>query len=328
MSPWNIESVLSLSRAFIESRLLLTAAELDIFTLLEHSKTLDEVVSALNSDSRGTEILLDALAGLGLLEKRDGGYCAPDEVLSLLSRESPESVLPMLLHSASMWERWSDLTAIVSKGKEAAPPPGVFEDKELSAFIYAMHAIGRHGADAIAACVNAGASRALLDVGGATGTYAEAFLRRYPGMHATVFDREPVIAMAEARLSSSDVRHRITLAAGDYNTDVLPGGHDLVLLSAIIHQNSPEQNRALYKKCYDALVSGGRILIRDHVMSPDRTRPASGAVFAVNMLVATEGGNCYTLDEIRSDLEGAGFSRVALVHDGDRMDGIVESCKA
>jgi hypothetical protein len=95
--------------------------------------------------------------------------------------------------------------------------------------------------------------------------------------------------------------------------------------STIIHQNSPEQNEALYRKCFDALEAGGRIVIRDHVLSPDRTRPPSGALFAINMLVATPGGGCYTFEEIRVGLEAAGLERVRQLREDEQMDGLVEA---
>ncbi|HDP33936.1 MAG TPA: methyltransferase domain-containing protein [Candidatus Hydrogenedentes bacterium] len=327
MVAQNAESVLAMARAFIESRVLLTGAELDVFTLLASPKSLDEAAAALKSDKRGTEILLNALAALGFLEKKDGRYCCPAEIVALLATDAPDSVLPMVLHSAGMWQRWSSLSDIVRFGKAAKVSNGPFEKGELSAFIYAMHVVGRHAADAIAAQANAESSRILLDVGGATGTYAEAFLKRYPLMRATVFDQPPVIKMAEQRLASSSVRDRITLVPGDFYTDSLPAGHDLVLLSAIIHQNSPEQNTALYKKCHDALIPGGRILIRDHVLAPDRTRPVGGALFAVNMLVATEGGNCYTFEDIQCGLKEAAFERIKQIQQGERMDCLVEAYK-
>lgn len=327
MKTWNAESILELSRAFMGARLLLTGAELNVFTHLSAPKTLDEAVTAMGAQKRGAEILLDALSAMGLLEKSDGHYCCPPEIVALLSSEAPNSVRPMILHSASVWDRWSELSDVVRSGKKGGPPAGLFEDEELTAFIYAMHVVGRHLADEVAVRAKAKDARSLLDVGGATGTYAEAFVRRYPGMRATVFDRPLVIKMAESRLADSEVRDRIALAAGDFYDDPLPGGHDLVFLSAIIHQNSPEQNTALYRKCFQALEPGGRILIRDHVLSPDRTQPVAGAIFAVNMLVATEGGNCYTFEDIQRTLAAAGFERIALLQEGMQMDGLVEAYK-
>lgn len=327
MRDWNPESLLGFSRAFMESRLLLSGAELDVFTLLSTPKTLDEMVALLQSDKRATEILLNGLTAMELLEKRDGQYQCPEPAASLLSSNTTHSLRPMVLHSASVWQRWSALSDIVRSGERAAPPAGLFEKDELTAFIYAMHVVGRHMADEIAEKAEAKVSRALLDVGGATGTYAEAFLNHYPDMRATVFDRPPVIEMAQERLQSSPVRDRITLSPGDFYTDPLPGGHDLVLLSAIIHQNSPEQNLALYKKCFDALTPGGRILVRDHVLSSDRVYPERGALFAVNMLVATQGGNCYTFEDIRDTLYAAGFVNARQLQNDTQMNGLVEAFK-
>ena len=74
-----------------------------------------------------------------------------------------------------------------------------------------------------------------------------------------------------------------------------------------------------------ALVPGGRVIVRDHVMQPDRTQPRRGAVFAINMLVSTAGGDCYTLDEIRDGLTQAGFERVGLLVEDEQMNGLVEA---
>ena len=100
---------------------------------------------------------------------------------------------------------------------------------------------------------------------------------------------------------------RVNLVSGDYNVGTLPRGADLVWMSAITHQNSPEENRVLYRRVAEALESGSRLLIRDIVMDESRTASPTGALFAVNMLVATAGGGTYTLAEIRDDLYSAGY---------------------
>jgi len=163
-------------------------------------------------------------------------------------------------------------------------------------------------------------------VGGGSGSYTIGFLNAVPGMKATIFDLPEVIPMAETRLAEEGLMARVTLVGGDYNADDLPGGHDLAFLSAIIHQNSHAQNVALYNKVFDALDPGGRIIIRDYAMSSDRTQPASGALFAINMLVNTEGGNSYTFEEIQGGLEEAGFERVRLLQESE-MSSLVEGFK-
>ena len=155
-----------------------------------------------------------------------------------------------------------------------------------------------------------------------------AFLEKNPEMTAVLFDLPHVIPMAEKRLEAKGLLKRVELVSGDFSEDELPKGCDLALLSAIIHQNSPRENLDLYGKIHRALLPGGKLLIRDHVMDPDRTSPPQGTLFAINMLVNTKGGDTYTFDEIRNSLEKVGFGEVKLVRKGERMDCLVEARKA
>jgi hypothetical protein len=109
--------------------------------------------------------------------------------------------------------------------------------------------------------------------------------------------------------------------------DPLPGGADLVWLGAIVHQNSRQQNRLLFSSIYRALSAGGRILIRDILMDESRVSPPSGALFAINMLVATEGGGTYTADELQADLEATGFTKVAVLRRDPWMDSVIQATK-
>jgi hypothetical protein len=45
-------------------------------------------------------------------------------------------------------------------------------------------------------------------------------------------------------------------------------------------------------------------------MEPSRTRPVMGALFAINMLVGTDGGDTYTEDEVRAWMTAAGFTGI------------------
>jgi ubiquinone/menaquinone biosynthesis C-methylase UbiE len=330
MDEINLQSVLSLAHGFMESRILLTAAELDLFTLLTPAPLSDkEIAERKKVSTRGLTTLLDALAAMGFLAKDSGKYHCPPAVSRLLSRESPGSILPMVMHMSHLWQRWSQLTEVVESGSAQEQPAPPFRDEDtLRAFIGAMHVIAKSFAPRVVASVKAGSSRALLDVGGAMGTYTLAFLEAVPEMKATLFDRPPVVEMARPFLGDAGVLDRVTLVAGDFYRDELPGGHDLAFLSAVIHQNSLKQNVALFSKVFRALMPGGRIVIRDHIMTPDRTKPKDGAVFAVNMLLATPGGGTYTYGEVREALAQAGFTRINLLRTGEHMDGLVEAFKS
>jgi predicted O-methyltransferase YrrM len=311
----------------MESRIYLTAVELDLFSLLARGPLASsEVARRLELAPRGAAILLDALVPMGLLQKQDGCYTCPAEVAAVLSTDSPRSLLPMAQLSIGGWRRWSELTEIVRHGAPGTRPAVyAIEHHEEPTFVRAMHVLASRAAPAIVAAVDPGGARRLLDVGGALGAYTQAFLEAAPELRATLFDLPPVVQMARERLEGTELARRVTFVAGDFYQDELPADHDLALLSAIIHQNSGEQNLELYRKVHGALRSGGRLVIRDHVMSPDHTRPASGTLFAVNMLVVTAGGSTYSFDEIRRGLEEAGFTRIELLQSGERMDGLVEA---
>ena len=316
-------------RSFMESRILLTGAELDLYTLLaKEALTVEAIVKETGYHRRPLVMVLDALCAVGALEKADGRYATPKELAPMLSADSPGTMLPMALHAAGLWRRWSNLTTIVRDTGVSDNPPLTERDAEgMKAFIGAMHSVGALQARQFVENVGRDGFKRLIDIGGATGTYAEAFLLAYPDMTATLFDLPQVIDLARERLGPTGLLDRLTLVEGDYYKDPLPGGHDLALVSAIIHSLSLEQCGDLYKKAHDALTPGGRIIVRDHVMSPDRTEPASGAIFAINMLTGTKGGGTYTLAEIKAGLEAAGFERVAQLQADVQMTGTVEAYK-
>ncbi len=187
-----------------------------------------------------------------------------------------------------------------------------------------MHVRASREADAVVKAVNPGDARRLIDVGGGPGTYAVAFLKACAGLQAVIVDLPEVIPLARRYVAGSGVEDRVRFVAADFKSDQLPRGFDLAFVSAIIHMHGPDENLALFRAVYDALVPGGRIVIRDHVMDPDRTRPRSGALFAVNMLVSTAAGTTYTYEEIRSALEEAGFVRVRLIRRAE-MSSLVEA---
>jgi predicted O-methyltransferase YrrM len=319
---WTQARLLALSGAFREARVLMTGAELDLFTLLAPTPLpAPEVAGRIGADLRASTILLDALAAMGLLVKRDGTYQTEPSAAELLAADRAGSVLPMVLHSAHLWQRWGELTRIVA----AERAPEQTEESSLRAFIGAMHVVGAQQAARIVSLVGPGRARQVLDVGGASGTYTLAFLAASPSLRATLFDRPAVVEMARARLGAAGVLDRVTLVPGDFYEDTLPAGHDLVFVSAIIHQNGPEENVELFRKAFAALEPGGRIVVRDHVLSADHTQPTVGALFAVNMLVARTGGSSYSFDEIDAALTEAGFARIRLLNPDTRMDGLVEA---
>lgn len=325
-TPWpGREQILEMVGAFRPACVIGAAAELDLFTVLgDHALSAEELTAKLDGDPRAVRILLDALAALRLLEKRDGRYSVPAEVRPFVVEAAPQTALPMIRHSMTVLRAWSQLGWVARAGIPAPRHASVrgFE-ADRAAFIAAMHTASGPIADEVVAKLGRIEFRHLLDVGGASGTWTLAFLRAVPGAKATIFDLPDAIQQAQARLAGTEFADRVSLAPGDFYRDELPGGTDFAWVSAIIHQHSREASRKLFAKVFRALTPGGRIGIRDFVMEPHRTRPAQGALFAVNMLANTETGGTFTYEEIVEDLQAAGFVEPELRIKSEDMNSVV-----
>jgi SAM-dependent methyltransferase len=317
--------ILEMANRFRASCVLGAAAEVDLFTVLgDRQMDLEEIARRLNSDPRATRILLDAAAAQGLLSKQGSLYSVPAGLRPLLSADSPRTLLPMIWHLMNVMRNWAQLASVVKSGEPNPRQPSIRgEEADRAAFIAAMHSISGPFADEVIAKLKPIEFRHALDVGGASGTWTMALLRAVPGARATIFDLPDAVAQARERIGRSEFASRVDFAPGDFYVDELPPGVDFAWVSAIVHQHSRSHNRDLYAKVFRALVPGGRIGIRDFVMDATRTRPADGALFAINMLVNTATGDTFTLDEYTEDLQSAGFVDVELKVASEDMNSVV-----
>ena len=207
---------------FWASRAILTGAELDVFTLLEAEPlAAGEMARRMGADPRAVDRLLDALAALGFLEKKEALFSLSEKG-KLLSSHHGETMRPLLLHFANLWQDWGKLAAVVKEGRPARRTGMKMDGASRKAFIGAMDAAGRDLSERIAGSFDGSRFRRLLDIGGASGTYTAAFLRKNPQMTAVLFDLPPVAAIARGRLRDEGMLDRVSLAAGDYKKGPVP----------------------------------------------------------------------------------------------------------
>jgi len=332
---WTADEVLNIVRAFQPACVLAAATELDIFTALhKRPMTSQSLAAELGCDPRATTILLDALTALGFLTKQANIYSVLPEAAEILTEACPprragtHSVLPAVRHLGNCLRRWAQLARVTQTGKLAEYSPSIHgEAADQAAFIGAMHNFSVPIANQIIDELKPLTFNHLLDIGGASGTWTIAFLRAAPEAKATLFDLPEVMPLAQRRIAEAGLSERVTFVAGDYFEDELPGGADFAWLSGVAHQNSRKQNRALFAKIHTALQANGVLVVRDVVMDESRTYPEAGAIFAVNMLVATEAGGTYTFDEFREDLANAGFTEATLIHRDEFMNSLIRAIK-
>jgi precorrin-6B methylase 2 len=300
--------------------------ELGLFAAVGQAATAAEVAGRIGADTRATERLMNALVGLGFLERnRDGVYALTESGRCLVPGQ-PDGVAEALGHTLRLWNTWSTLTECVRAG-HAVETGWATDGFSTESFIAAMHYNSRNRAAAVVASLDLTGVSRVLDVGGGSGGYAIALCNAKRDLTATVFDRPTVTPLTRRYAEEAGVGDRVRTVDGDYNTDELGGGYDLVLLSAIVHSNSADENVALLRKCHAALVSGGQIVIQDYLMNDDRTEPVSGAMFALNMLVNTAAGDSYTETEIRGWLDATGFEETRRIDPPGSPTGLLVARK-
>lgn len=336
------EELSRISSSFQQSCVLAAAAELDCCTaILERGNrvTTSELAAALVTDARGTGVLLDALAAIGIVVKTGTGesavYAVSERFESYMDSRHPASFIPIIRHLACVQRNWTQLAKVVKSGEQAVPQPSILgSEQDRVSFIMGMNSIALTLVDStVDAMDKAGLlsfdkdEPAFIDVGGASGTYTLAFLQKLPRSRGTIFDLPVGIAQAQKRFTGTELEQRISLVTGDFDRDDLPQGFDFAWVSAIIHQMGRNESRALYRKVFQSLLPGGRISVRDFMMSPERTKPLSGAFFGVNMLVNTRNGMVYTLEEVTEDLMAAGFTEARLAVPAESMSAVVSARK-
>ncbi len=306
-------------RAFQESRAILTALELDVFTAVGDGANAVEVAGRLHSDPRATEMLLNALVSLRLLVKHESVFHNSLETARYLTAGSPDNARPALLHTVHLWHRWSTLTDCVRTGTSVTREEVAAEgDDWTEAFIAAMHRNASERAPLVVRQVGVQKVRRMLDVGGGSGAYSIAFAQANPSLCADILDRANVEPIALRHVRAAGVEDRVQVRVGDLRSGRLGDGYDLVFVSAICHMLSPEENLDLLRRCREALVVGGRVVIQDFILETDKTSPRFGTLFALNMLVGTSGGSSYSGMEYATWLGKAGFQEI----DHVRLPGV------
>jgi 3-hydroxy-5-methyl-1-naphthoate 3-O-methyltransferase len=317
-------ALMQLATAFWGFKTLATAHELDLFTRFSGTPgtTAGELAEILKIDPRPAEMLLTGCAALGVLHKQDGRYCNTPLAETFLVRGKPcyfGGFVTML--DKRLYRGWDKLTEALRTNRPTTWNPdrqkSLFEGEDpamLATFWEAMHSLSTLTAQALGEIVDFTRFARLLDVGGGSGAYDIELCRRYPHLRATVYDLPFVTEIAAAKAAAAGLGDRVATLGGNFFTDpAFPTGHDVILLSMIMHDWNEDQDREILRKCYQALPRGGAVIISELLVNDEKTGPAPAALMSLNMLIETEGGRNYTPAEYGAWLEELGFRDVQVV---------------
>ncbi|HEV7368299.1 methyltransferase [Arenibaculum sp.] len=315
--------LMALSTGFWAFKTLAAAHELGLFARLSGTggTTAADLARDLGIHPRPAEMLLTGCASLGLLERSRGRYWNAAISEAYLVPGAPGYFGGWVaMADKRLYAGWGKLVEAIRTNRPTTWDPDVqdslFDGEDpamLSLFWEAMHSLSTMTARKLGEAVDFGRFDRLLDIGGGSGAYDIELCRLYPRLRATVYDLPHVAGIATGKVAQAGLEGRIHAVAGDFFGGApLPGGHDLHLLSMILHDWDESRNRVLLARSFDALESGGAVVISELLVDDNKTGPAPAALMSLNMLIETEGRN-YTPAEYGTWLEDAGFRDVETI---------------
>jgi 3-hydroxy-5-methyl-1-naphthoate 3-O-methyltransferase len=294
--------------SYWRARILSTAVHLEVFDWLgKRAKGCRAATGRFGGTQEGWRIFLDALSAMGLLQKRARRYENTPFAQRYLSSGKGSFLLPD--HDA--WDLWGKLPDVLTTGKRPKiPQPFLTDRKRTERLLQSLDRDARKIAPYLIERLTLSRAKTLLDVGGGLGSFTFACCRRFPRLRATIVEHPQVITLLRHAVERARMAERVQVIALDVAKDPLPPGFDLVLLSNVLHGQGARENRALLRSAYRCLNQGGRMVLRDVLMSATGMAPEWGALFSVSLFLHTPKGRCYALDEVRGWLRKAGFSDI------------------
>lgn len=311
------------------------ADELGLFGAVgDTAMTTAELASALSVDERALGVLLGGLAALGMVEKRDGRWCATPPARMWLHPRAEGYWGGFLRRFRETIPIHADLIAMVRTGRRPANKVAggpEWERGTMSAQVARriadfMHAHSMGPARGAAMQPVFAKVKRLLDVGCGSGVYGIALAQANPRMAVTLLDLKEMVAEAKRHVDAAGLHDRIATCGLNMFEQDWPEGHDAHFFANIFHDWSEETNAILAAKSYKALQPRGHIFLHEILMDDDGCGPWPAASFSIMMLLGTLGKQ-YSLPELRKILETAGFRDVRAWSSGGGYYSLVSARK-
>lgn len=319
MSTATPEHIMQVGLGFWASKTLLSAVELGVFSTLANAPAdLPTLQGKLALHPRSARDFLDALVALKLLERDNGIYSNTEEADLFLDRNKPSYIGGALeMANARLYGFWGSLTDALRTGEVQNENKGGGRDlfaamyadpKALRGFLGAMSGISAGAAHAIAANFSWRDYKTFMDLGSAQGMVPATLASAHPHLTGIGFDLPPVKPVFEEFIAQRGVKDRVRFHGGSFFEDPLPKV-DVIIMGHILHDWDLAQKKMLLRKVFDALPSGGAVIVYDAIIDDDRRKNAFGLLMSLNMLIETAGGFDYTGADCQAWMREAGFSK-------------------
>jgi O-methyltransferase/methyltransferase family protein len=313
--------ILRLGQAYRESKVLLSAVELGLFTVLaERPLDLEALSERLGINARGARDFLDSLVALGMLVRHDDGHYANSLDAELFLDRNKPAYVGDLLDSASTrhYGVWSSLTAALRTGTPQSDKSmvskfsGLYaDDSAREQFASSMTIRTRPVAKALTERFPWADYRTLIDIGGCEGCLPVEIAQVHLHLTGGAFDLPALHPLFNRYVQKHALSDRLRFYPGDFFNDPLPTA-DVLVLGRVLHNWDLETKRMLLKKALDALPPGGALIVYEHLIDDARRVHSAGLLASLHMLLMSDGGFNFTGADCISWMRETDFGNIRI----------------
>ena len=312
------QDLFDLCAGFVYSQILFACVTLGVFDALRDGPaSVAKLSQRLSLSVEATERLLRGAVALRLVSKRGNGEYGLGMLGAALSGNP--GLAAMIRHHAMLYRDLADPVSLL-RGESKS------ELSRYWAYASERRDVGLQSADVSDYSALMTASQAmisgdildaypmsrhlrLLDIGGGEGAFVEAAAARYAQLSFDLFDLASVAECARARLSRSGIGERVNVIGGDFKSDALPRGADIVALVRIVHDHDDPVVLMLLRKIREILPANGALLIAEPLAGTPGAERVGDAYFGFYLLAMGQ-GRPRTVGELSGMLRESGFGHV------------------
>lgn len=323
-----LRKIIDIGFAFQQAKVLLSALEFDLFTILgQGGMTGEQIREKLELHPRGLWDFLDCLLSMGILEREGEGekaiYRNSQEAALYLNRQSPYYAGGILeLANSRLYNLWGDLADALKNGKPQNEI--LYEGKTYYENIYSDPNLAEEFANAMAGAsgenyrllsqkFNFSKYNSLCDIGGSTGLLSICVAKSHKNINCTSFDLEAMEIIAKKNVKRHGLEERIKIVSGDFLNDSLPKA-EVITMGMILHNWNLETKKNLIRTVYEALPGNGVFIVIEMMIDDERRECCAGFLQSLNMLLEFGEAFDFTIQELKDWCNEIGFKRYDVIN--------------
>ena len=313
-------ALFDLCAGFVYSQILFACVKLRLFDLLrEESQELGVLAARLKLSQAAAATLLDAASALRLVEKRGAARYGLGPLGAAVAGNP--GIAAMVEHHTHLYADLRDPIALL-RGEvfdtelghywayATTDAPGALKGEQVAPYSRLMALSLPLVAEEVLDAYPLSRHRVLLDVGGGEGVFLAAAASRAPKLSLMLFDVPAVAERAKSWLAREGLAARSQIFGGDFFSNSLPKGADLVSLVRVILDHDDANALKILKAARAALDQDGTLLVAEPLADTAGAEAMGGAYFGFYLL-AMGGGRPRTREQVTDLLQRAGFSRAS-----------------